>query len=67
VTALTLRLVFHLALRQVEGFVSSLLRLLGLGLPIPPRRTASSSGPGDEAWQRWEEAVRRIREVGRRQ
>jgi hypothetical protein len=29
-TALTLRTVFHLPLRQTEGFVSSLLRLMGL-------------------------------------
>ncbi len=31
---LMLRLVFHLALRQAEGFVTSLLRLLGLDLPF---------------------------------
>jgi hypothetical protein len=30
VTALTLRLVFHLALRQTEGFVASLIRVMGL-------------------------------------
>jgi hypothetical protein len=30
-----LRLVFHLALRQAEGFVGSVLRLLGLDLRIP--------------------------------
>jgi hypothetical protein len=29
-TALTMRMVFHLPLRQTEGFVSSLLRLMGL-------------------------------------
>jgi hypothetical protein len=44
VTALTLRLVFHLALRQVEGFVSSLLALLGLGLPTPDHTTLSRRG-----------------------
>src|ERR1700743_2161759 len=33
---LTLRLVFHLALRQVEGFARSVLRLLGLEAPLPP-------------------------------
>src|ERR671911_1548391 len=32
---LILRLVFHLALRQAEGFASSVLRLLGLDLPVP--------------------------------
>ncbi len=31
---LMLRLVFHWALRQAEGFVISLLRLLGLDLPF---------------------------------
>jgi DDE family transposase len=36
---LTLRLVFHLGLRQAEGFASSVLRLLGLGLPVPSRRS----------------------------
>jgi hypothetical protein len=32
---LMLRLVFHLALRQAEGFATSLLQLLGLALRIP--------------------------------
>ena len=32
---LTLRLVFHLALRQVEGFTRSVLRLLGLEIAVP--------------------------------
>src|ERR1044071_6455827 len=32
---LMLRTVFHLALRQAEGFVSSVLRMLGLDLRIP--------------------------------
>src|ERR671921_1231716 len=32
---LALRLVFHLALRQVAGLVASVLRLLGLELPVP--------------------------------
>src|SRR5918993_704900 len=31
---LILRLVFHLALRQAEGVASSVLRLLGLYLPV---------------------------------
>ncbi|PVE21250.1 hypothetical protein DC522_27680 [Microvirga sp. KLBC 81] len=38
---LTLRLVFHLALRQAEGFVRSVLRLLGLDLPVPDHTTLS--------------------------
>ena len=32
---LTLRLVFHLALRQAEGFARSVLQLLGVALPVP--------------------------------
>jgi transposase len=38
---LTLRLVFHLALRQVEGFARSVLRLLGLDLRVPDHSTLS--------------------------
>ena len=38
---LTLRLVFHLALRQAEGFARSVLRLLGLQLPVPDHTTLS--------------------------
>src|SRR6478609_457322 len=34
-TALTLRAVFRLALRQTEGLVGSILQLLGLDLPVP--------------------------------
>jgi hypothetical protein len=37
---LILRLVFHLALRQAEGFVASVLRLLGLDLPVPDHTTS---------------------------
>jgi transposase len=40
-TALTLRAVFHLALRQTEGLISSILRLLGLDLPVPDFSTLS--------------------------
>src|ERR671932_1147208 len=43
---LTLRLVFHLALRQAEGFVTSVLRLLGLELPVPDHTTLSWRGRG---------------------
>lgn len=41
---LTLRLVFHLALRQAEGFVRSVLRLLGLDLLVPDHTTLSRRG-----------------------
>ena len=40
-TALTLRMVFHLPLRQTEGFVASLLRLMGLDLNAPDHTTLS--------------------------
>jgi hypothetical protein len=43
-TALTLRAVFHLALRQTEGLISSLIRLLGLDLPVPDHTTLSRRG-----------------------
>jgi hypothetical protein len=43
---LTLRLVFQLALRQAEGFVGSVLRLLGLELSIPDHTTLSRRGRG---------------------
>ena len=36
---LTLRLVFHLALRQAEGFTRSVLALLGLQLTVPDHTT----------------------------
>ena len=40
-TALTLRMLFHLPLRQTEGFVASLLRLMGLDLHAPDHTTLS--------------------------
>ena len=40
-TALTLRLVFRLPLRQAEGFLDSLLRLMGLDLKAPDHTTLS--------------------------
>ena len=40
-TVLTLRLVYHLPLRQAEGFVHSLLSLMGLELPTPDHTTLS--------------------------
>ena len=44
--ALTLRLVFHLALRQAEGFTASVLRLLGQDLRVPDHTTLSRRGRG---------------------
>lgn len=58
-TALMLRAVFHLALRQTEGLIGRILRLLGLDLSVPdhstiawrartvalPSKPRSSSGP----------------------
>ena len=40
-TALTLRAVFRLALRQTEGLIGSVLQLLGLDLPVPDHSTMS--------------------------
>jgi hypothetical protein len=40
-TALTLKAVFRLALRQTEGLIGSLMRLLGLDLPVPDHTTLS--------------------------
>ena len=42
--SLTLRTVFHLALRQTEGFVASLIRLMGLELKTPDHTTLSRRG-----------------------
>ena len=40
-TALTLRLIYHLALRQTEGFVESIVQLMGLDLSAPDHSTLS--------------------------
>jgi DDE family transposase len=40
-TGLTLRAVFGLALRQTEGLIGSILRLLGLDLAVPDHSTLS--------------------------
>src|SRR4051794_36190812 len=40
-TALTLRAVFRLALRQTEGLIGSILQLLGVDLPVPDFSTLS--------------------------
>ena len=43
-SALTLRLLFHLPLRQAEGFLSSLFVLMGLDLRSPDHTTVSRRG-----------------------
>lgn len=43
-TVLSLRLVFHLALRPAAGLAGSVLRLLGLDLPVPDHTTLSRRG-----------------------
>jgi hypothetical protein len=40
-TALTLRAVFRLALRQTEGLIGSIVQLLGLDLAAPDHGTSS--------------------------
>jgi hypothetical protein len=40
-TALTLRAVFHLALRQTQGLIASILQMLGLDLSVPDYPTLS--------------------------
>ena len=40
-TALTLRLVFGLRLRQTEGFLTAMLKLMGLDLAVPDHTTLS--------------------------
>ena len=60
-TALMLRAVFHLAYRQAEGLIGSIIDLLGLSLRVPDHTTLSrratrlavprpqSNGPGGGA------------------
>ena len=43
-TALTLRLIFHLPLRQAEGFLNSLLEMMGIELAAPDHTTLSRRG-----------------------
>ena len=54
-TALTLRAVFRLALRQTEGLIGSVLQLLGLDLPVPEpvRASAATSPPSAVALRAW--------------
>ena len=46
VTALALRTVFHLPLRQTEGFLASLIGLMDLDLKTPDHTTLSQAAPG---------------------
>ncbi len=43
-TALTLRLIFNLPLRQTEGFLSSLFGMMGINLSVPDHTTLSRRG-----------------------
>jgi hypothetical protein len=45
-TALTLRALFRLGLRQAEGLIGSILRLLGLELRVPDHTTLSRRAEG---------------------
>jgi hypothetical protein len=45
-TALTLRAVLRLALRQTEALIGSVIRLLGLDLPMQDRATVSRRAGG---------------------
>jgi hypothetical protein len=45
-TALTLRALFRLALRQSEGLIGSILRMLGIDLPVPDHTTLSRRACG---------------------
>jgi hypothetical protein len=46
-TALTLRLIFRLPFRQTEGVLTSLFKMMGIGLSAPPARGANKSTIGD--------------------
>lgn len=52
-TALTLRAVFRLALRQSEGLIASIIRLLGIDLPVPDHSTLSRRACGLPAQAQW--------------
>jgi hypothetical protein len=45
-TALTLRAAFRLALRQSEGLIGSIMRMLNIYLPVPDHTTLSRRGSG---------------------
>ena len=48
-TALTLRLIFHLPLRQTEGFLTSIFRMLGLELSVPDHTNALTAWPASRS------------------
>jgi len=54
-TALTLRLLFHLPLRQTEGFLTSVFGIMGLDLSVPDHTTLSRRS------QSLDLALRRVR------
>jgi hypothetical protein len=54
-TALTLRVVFRLALRQTEGLIGLILKLLSLDLAVPDHSTLS----------RWAETLEVLRPISR--
>ena len=43
-TILSLRLVFHLLMRQTEGFIASIFQMMKLNLPVPDHTTLSRRG-----------------------
>jgi hypothetical protein len=45
-TALTLRAVFRLALRQSEGLIGSIMKMLEINLPVPDHTTLSRRACG---------------------
>src|ERR1019366_3649838 len=45
-TALTLRTVFRLALRQSEGLIGSIMKMLEIDLPVPDHTTLSRRAGG---------------------
>ena len=45
-TALTLRAIFRLALRQSEGLIGSIMRMLNIDLPVPDNTTLSRQRSG---------------------
>ena len=66
-TALTLRLLFQLPLRQTEGFLLSIFELMGLGLDVPDHTTLSRRSGDIERVRRGEvdAASQTIRESSR--
>jgi hypothetical protein len=57
-TALTFRLLFRLPLRQTEGFLCSILRLMGVSLPCPDHTTLSRRNLTEALRQQVERAPR---------